>query len=66
MDLYDCTKELSDFCNEPLVTGLCRAAIPVFGYKNSVGKCVPFTYGGCRGNENRFDTIQECETTCLE
>lgn len=26
--------------------------------------CIPFIYGGCKGNRNRFETISECHSTC--
>jgi hypothetical protein len=28
------------------------------------GHCVPKTYGGCDGNDNRFYTIEECFSVC--
>ena len=33
-----------------------------FYYDSADGKCKLFTYGGCGGNGNRFDT----EVACLE
>ena len=41
-----------DTCQQPLVTGLCRADIPRWGSRD--GKCVQFTYGGCGRNDNNF------------
>ena len=39
-------------CQQPLVTGPCRADMPRWGSKD--GECVQFTYGGCGGNNNNF------------
>ena len=44
-------------------TGPCRAAIPRFFFDSDSGNCQRFIYGGCDGNDNRFDTLEECETT---
>jgi hypothetical protein len=49
-------------CSLPVDAGPCDAAIPVFTAVNGV--CVPETYGGCEGNENRFNTMEECMATC--
>jgi hypothetical protein len=43
--------------------GPCRAAIPVHAFVN--GACVPQTYGGCEGNDNRFESLEECMATCV-
>ncbi|VDO01728.1 unnamed protein product, partial [Rodentolepis nana] len=51
-------------CNLPQDTGPCRAQLPRWAFDASKGQCVQFNYGGCRGNENNFETIQECEAAC--
>lgn len=33
-------------------------------YNANVGKCNVFSYGGCGGNQNRFASEEDCETTC--
>ncbi|KHJ95486.1 Kunitz/Bovine pancreatic trypsin inhibitor domain protein [Oesophagostomum dentatum] len=35
-----------------------------FWYDNSQQKCVPFIYGGCRGNDNNFETFEQCQEVC--
>jgi hypothetical protein len=49
-------------CLLPFDQSTCEAAIPVFAFED--GQCVPKTYGGCEGNDNRFYTIEECWSVC--
>ncbi|XP_067947061.1 papilin-like [Watersipora subatra] len=51
-----------DTCQQPLVTGQCRGYFPSWGSRNGV--CVEFIYGGCEGNDNRFESREECERAC--
>jgi len=51
-------------CELPLETGPCNALFYNYGFDASVGHCVRFVYGGCSGNENRFETLGECEAGC--
>ncbi len=53
-----------DICDEPIEPGPCKAAIPSWGFDSDAGKCVEFTYGGCDGNHNRFETEEACKRTC--
>nr|XP_042897680.1 papilin [Parasteatoda tepidariorum] len=45
-------------------TGPCRGYFPKFYYDAKTGQCTEFIYGGCDGNENRFDTKEECLKKC--
>ncbi|WP_437667202.1 BPTI/Kunitz domain-containing protein [Sorangium sp. So ce1182] len=56
--------ELPDRCTLPQDPGPCDAAIPSYWHDRSTGECVPFTYGGCDGNENRFESLAACEEAC--
>jgi hypothetical protein len=47
------------------VVGPCEAYIPSFYFNAVTGQCERFVYGGCDGNGNRFDALEECEATCL-
>eukprot|EP01083_Nonionella_stella_P293443 997922_1 len=62
-DIVDCDKD-KDICSIPKETGPCRAAIPRYYFNINSGQCEIFTYGGCRGNENNFNTLSECERSC--
>ncbi|XP_054928944.1 actinia tenebrosa protease inhibitors-like [Dermacentor andersoni] len=44
--------------------GPCKGYFPKWWYNVLSGKCEQFIYGGCQGNDNRYDTQQECEMTC--
>ena len=53
-------------CQHPIVSGLCLAYFPSWGYNTTSGQCEKFIYGGCGGNENRFCSQEECEYVCGE
>lgn len=44
--------------------GPCRALIPSYYYDRYTQSCLPFTYGGCRGNANNFETWEACDEAC--
>ncbi|XP_078346264.1 PI-actitoxin-Aeq3b-like [Oculina patagonica] len=54
----------SSICELPKVVGQCRGAFPKFYYNKDSGECEQFIYGGCMGNENNFETKEECEERC--
>ena len=55
--------------------GPCKGAIPQWTYEEETNiqgtaasatrKCIEFTYGGCDGNKNKFDSKLECEMACI-
>jgi len=53
-----------DICKLPKDKGPCRARKPKFYYDSITGACSSFMYGGCQGNKNNFDSIEECEAQC--
>ena len=53
-------------CNLPPDVGRCRSRRPKYHYDAQRGDCRLFFWGGCEGNDNRFDSDEECRDTCAE
>ncbi len=51
-------------CTDPFVVGPCRASFSRWYYDPLKKKCHRFTYGGCNGNENNFETSDKCMDDC--
>ncbi|XP_010217321.1 PREDICTED: tissue factor pathway inhibitor, partial [Tinamus guttatus] len=51
-------------CMTPMDRGLCRAKERRFFYNYVTGKCRPFHYSGCGGNENNFTSRKSCLSIC--
>ncbi|KAM7048816.1 tissue factor pathway inhibitor isoform 2-T2 [Acridotheres tristis] len=51
-------------CMTPMDRGLCRAKELRFFYNYSTGRCRPFSYSGCGGNENNFISRKSCLRIC--
>lgn len=45
--------------------GPCKAMKDRYFFSVDTGRCELFEYGGCRGNRNNFETLEECEETCV-
>lgn len=55
---------IPSLCMTPMDRGLCRAKELRFFYNFSTGRCRPFSYSGCGGNENNFISRKSCLRTC--
>ena len=51
-------------CYLPKVTGPCKASLTKFYFDRKWNKCMEFSYSGCLGNGNNFETIEECNEAC--
>ncbi|XP_076025921.1 collagen, type XXVIII, alpha 2a [Genypterus blacodes] len=52
-------------CNLALDQGTCRTYIIRWYYDKQANACAQFWYGGCGGNDNRYETEDECKKTCV-
>ncbi|NXG72484.1 TFPI1 inhibitor, partial [Baryphthengus martii] len=55
---------IPSLCMMPMDMGLCRAKELRFFYNLSTGRCCPFSYSGCGGNENNFTSRKSCLRIC--
>ncbi|PZC84790.1 hypothetical protein B5X24_HaOG203780 [Helicoverpa armigera] len=51
-------------CLQPTDPGICYGHVPKYAYNNEAERCEQFIYGGCMGNDNRFDTLEACQAAC--
>ena len=46
------------------MSGPCYAYFESYFYNSTSKRCEKFVYGGCLGNENRFETEELCDQRC--
>ncbi|GIY07736.1 papilin [Caerostris darwini] len=57
-------KTVKDVCRLPVEPGPCNEAHPRWFYDAETQSCLPFVFGGCEGNKNRFKTSEICLRFC--
>jgi Kunitz/Bovine pancreatic trypsin inhibitor domain len=55
---------LNDACSAPAAPGQCQAYFEAWYHDANTGVCMPFVYGGCGGNANRYDSLEACQQAC--
>ncbi|XP_050665928.1 papilin-like [Leptidea sinapis] len=53
-----------EVCQQPMQAGPCQGSFMKWFFDAATGSCSQFTYGGCQGNDNRFDSREDCERRC--
>lgn len=51
-------------CSLDPARGSCKASMNQWYFDKDANTCKQFTYGGCAGNKNRYDSKEECLSNC--
>ena len=46
-------------------SGPCTLYMQRWHFDSTLGYCKPFSYGGCQGNKNRFQSNEQCREACV-
>ena len=58
-------ENVDEICAIPRDPGSCKGHLEHFYYNIVSEGCEPFTYSGCEGNKNNFDSMQACTDFCI-
>uniref|UniRef100_A0A3B4GZ69 BPTI/Kunitz inhibitor domain-containing protein n=1 Tax=Pundamilia nyererei TaxID=303518 RepID=A0A3B4GZ69_9CICH len=53
-------------CTQTLDPGPCREYVVKWYYDPTANSCAQFWFGGCLGNDNKFDTEKSCKEACVK
>lgn len=57
---------LAERCTQTLDPGPCREYVVKWYYDPTANSCAQFWFGGCLGNDNKFDTEKSCKEACVK
>ena len=52
-------------CTGSADPGTCNGATTRYHFDSATRTCSSFTYSGCGGNDDNFETMQGCENVCI-
>ncbi|XP_032206418.1 kunitz-type protease inhibitor 3 isoform X1 [Mustela erminea] len=61
---WELSQILPALCQLPPVRGPCRGLFYRYFYNDTSSECERFTYSGCQGNDNNFETAEICVRIC--
>ncbi|XP_044938153.1 kunitz-type protease inhibitor 3 [Mustela putorius furo] len=61
---WELSQILPALCQLPPVRGPCRGLFYRYFYNDTSSECERFTYSGCQGNANNFETTEICVRIC--
>ena len=61
---YSKKLNLTDICSQKRDSGICPGNVPRFYFDKTLGQCQLFSYGGCGGNSNNFEALDQCVAHC--
>ncbi|CAG9762897.1 unnamed protein product [Ceutorhynchus assimilis] len=53
-------------CSLPKDVGACKSNIDRWYFDTAKGRCEIFSFSGCEGNQNNFNTLELCQTLCTK
>ncbi|KAL1505585.1 hypothetical protein ABEB36_005116 [Hypothenemus hampei] len=53
-------------CGLPKDVGACKSHVDRWHFDPTKGQCEIFSYSGCEGNQNNFNTLEQCQTLCTK
>ncbi|KAB0350532.1 hypothetical protein FD755_004770 [Muntiacus reevesi] len=59
-----CLNLHQDICSMPKEAGPCMALFHRWWYDKTNNTCSSFIYGGCKGNNNNFQSQAVCQSAC--